>query len=268
MSAPALVLLASGSSDPGVAQVTHCMRKGIKAMRPALDVHVAFLDHCPPSGPQVVGQLARAGVQEIVFVPLDICRAFGVDDRVEALLAKVRAAHPGLAVTASEPLGPGAQLLTLVDRQLREALRRVHATELDGLVLAASSTDEVRSTAILGRRARQWSQHHRLPCVVAQDTEGAGALVAAVNNLRAQGRRHIAVGSWHLVGDDVWQAQAEAARALGVRAVSRPFGDQPELLDLALARYVVAAMELVTFEEDTRPAAATEERPRLSVVGA
>ncbi|MVA75762.1 hypothetical protein GC722_06945 [Auraticoccus sp. F435] len=265
MSAPALVLLASGSTDPGVAQVTHCMRKGLKAMRPGLDIHVAFLDHCPPSGPQVISQLVRAGVEEVVLVPLDICRAFGVDARVESVLSTIRSAHPGLQVIASKPIGPEANLLNLVDRQLREALHRSRATELDALVLATDSCDDVRSSAILARRARQWSVHHKLPCVVADGTAG---VASAVRTLRAQGRRHIAVGAWHLTADDVFADQARVARALGVEAVSEPFGDSAELLDLALSRYVVAAMELITFDdEETAPVEASPER-HLSVVGA
>lgn len=264
MSAPALVLLASGSSDPGVAQVTHCMRKGLKAMRPGLEVHVAFLDHCPPSGPQVVSQLVRAGVDEVVLVPLDICRAFGTDESVEALLRAVRAAHPGLRVVASKPIGPEANLLNLVDRRLREALLEVHATELDALVLATSSTDDVRSSAILARRARQWSLHHKLPCVVA---DGAAGLSSALRSLHAQGRRHVAVGSWHLTADAAYREQVEVARTSGVEAISQPFGDHAELLDLALARYVVAAMELITFDEEQAPVQDVEER-HLSVVGA
>lgn len=267
MSAPALVLLASGSSDPGVAQITHCMRKGLKAMRPGLDVHVAFLDRCPPSGPQVISQLVRAGVTEVVLVPLDISRAFGVDAPVQALVQTVRSAHPGLAVTASAPIGPEASLLTLVDHRLREALQRVHATELDALVLATSGTDDVRSTAVLSRRARQWALHHRLPCVVAQGTEGTAGLPAVLAGLHAQGRRHIAVGSWHLTGDEAWRRQAEVARSFGVEAVSEPFGDREELFDLALSRYVVAAMELVTFEDEVAAAQPDEQR-HLSVVGA
>lgn len=267
MSAPALVLLASGSSDPGVAQITHCMRKGLKEMRPGLDVHVAFLDHCPPTGPQVITQLVRSGTDEVVVVPLDICRAFGVDAEVENVLATVRAAHPSLRVLAAKPIGPEANLLNLVDQRLREALHKVRATELDALVLAASPSHDARSSAVLARRARQWSLHHKLPCVVAEGETGLGI---ALRSLHGQGRRHVAVGSWHLTADDAFRSQADLARGFGVVAVSAPFGDRPELLDLALARYVVAAMELIDFEDAEREPVTEEPAPtrHLSVVGA
>ena len=70
MTAPSLILLGHGSNDPQVPQVSHQIREGLLAIRPELDIHVAFLDHCTPSGIQVVNKLVSRGVEEIVFVPL------------------------------------------------------------------------------------------------------------------------------------------------------------------------------------------------------
>ena len=42
MTAPAVVIVARGSTDPDVAQVTHTMRQGISALRPELVVEVAI----------------------------------------------------------------------------------------------------------------------------------------------------------------------------------------------------------------------------------
>lgn len=266
MSAPSLVLIAHGSADPGVAQITHCMRKQLTEMRPGLDVHVAFLDQCPPSGPQVISHLARKGVEEVVLVPLDVSRAFGTDEAVDTILHRVRATHPGLRIIAAQPIGPQANLLNLVDRQLRAALRASGTGELDGLVLSAAGCDDPRGAALLARRARQWGVHHKLPCVVAHDLAPAAGMARAIRSLRAQGRRHIAVGSWYLAPDDSFAAQRAEARAQGAVAVSDPFGDQAELLDLALARYAFAAMDLIAFDDDQRDAGAAEQR-HLSIVG-
>ena len=73
MPAPALILLADGSTDPRVGDVVHTLRVGMQSMRPEVSVHVAFLDHCPPSGPQVVSRLAR---QRPVVVNLDDVRTY------------------------------------------------------------------------------------------------------------------------------------------------------------------------------------------------
>ena len=61
----------------------------------------------------------------------------------------------------------------------------------------------------------------------------------------AQGRRHVAVGSWYLSPGLLWTAESEAALEAGASAVSAPMGGEPEIIEVALTRYVVAAMELV-----------------------
>ena len=173
MTAPSLILLGHGSNDPQVPQVSHQIREGLLAIRPELDIHVAFLDHCTPSGIQVVNKLVSRGVEEIVFVPLLLSDAFHVQADVPALLAQVQASFPELRVIASRPIGPEAQLLSIIDRRLRDALRARHVAELDGLVFAAAGSCDIRSNALVARRARQWSTHHRLPCVTAFAT-GSG----------------------------------------------------------------------------------------------
>ncbi len=49
MTAPALVMVARGSSDPLVAQVTHQLVQGLQDIRPEMTVHGAFLQQNPPT---------------------------------------------------------------------------------------------------------------------------------------------------------------------------------------------------------------------------
>jgi len=167
MTAPSLVLLGNGSDDPRGAQVSHGIRDGLLEIRPELDVQVAFVDHCPPSTFQVVNKLIKRGVEEVVFLPLLLSSAFHGPADLDTLVAQVRSTHPGLRVGASRPVGPEAQLLAVVDRRLREALRASRISELDGLVFSAAGSEDVRSNALVSRRARQWATHHKLPCVTA-----------------------------------------------------------------------------------------------------
>lgn len=245
MAAPALILLAEGSNDLHVATSYHAIRRRLQMMRPNLEISLAFLDHCPPSGPQVVTSLANRGVTEIVFVPLSLTAAVSGGHRAAAMLARVRAAHPGIAFSVSRPVGPSVELLNLIDEHLRAALRAARALELDALVLATPGDTDTRGAALLARRARQWSGHHRLPCAVATNDATGPNTAAAISSLRAQGRRHIAVGSMYLVRDDNYQAQAQAAASAGAVAVSAPLGQDERVLELALARYSFAAMELL-----------------------
>lgn len=266
MTAPAMILLGYGSADPRVADVSHAVRSDVLEIRPELDVSVAVLDHGSPSGLQVVNKLVKRGAHEVVFVPLLLSDAFHGHAEVPALVAQVQAAHPDLAVIASRPIGPEAQLLSVVDRRLREELRSRRISELDGLVFAAAGSTDPRSNALVARRARQWASHHRLPCVTAFATASGPTTGEAVRTLRTQGRRHIAVGSWFLSPGHLYTHQAELALGAGAVAVSAPLGAQPEIAETALARYVVAAMDLVSLE----PGSTSSPMParHLSVVSA
>lgn len=268
MTAPALVLLGYGSSDPRVARVSQQIKAALLDIRPSLDIEVAFLDHCSPSAPQVVKELALRGVTEVVLVPLLLSDAFHAAVEVPAVIAAIRAAHPDLRVLASRPIGPESSLLSVIDRRLRDVLRTRRVSELDGLVFAAAGSGDVRSNAIVARRARQWATHHRLPCVTAFSIAAGPTTAEAVRTLRGQGRRHIAVGSWFLAPGLLYARQAELAYEAGAVAVSEPLGAEPEIAEVALVRYVVSAMELVDLGEDLD--LDVEELParHLSVVGA
>lgn len=272
MTAPALILLSPDRNERGVARVSQDIRQELLAIRPQLDVHVAFAgDH--PTLLSVAAQLAKRRTEELVVVPLLLSDAFGpqalspsAEHQLPQLLAQLRAAQPALGVVASRPIGPESQLLGVIDRRLRDAIRARRVSELDGLVLSAAGSSDVRSNALVSRRARQWATHHRLPCVTAFAGGSGPSTGEAVRTLRAQGRRHIAVGSWFLAPGEVYRWQAEQALDAGAVAVSEPLGSGPEIAEAVLARYVVAALDLVDIDE---PAASHDLPVRhLSVVGA
>ena len=250
MAAPALVMLTHGSTDPTVAEVSHHLRYGLQTIRPTLEVNAAFLDHCPPTGPQVVSHLVGRGITEIVFVPLHLSTVTDHDPRIDTMIEKVQAAHPSIRFSVSRPLGPEACLLRPLDERLRSALGAAHATELDGLVLSAEGAPDVRGSGMLARRARQWGTHHKLPCVLATSDGSSPNVGAAIESLNSQGRRHIAVGSFCLAPDQDFEAQARLALRHGAVAVSAPIGVDDTVLDLILARYAFAAMDLLTDEDD------------------
>lgn len=268
MTAPALVVVSRGSTDPQVAQVAHELRKGLQALRPEMSIHVAFLDQGSPSGAQVVAQLERQGVREIVFVPLHLTNAIATDPRVEGLLCRSKQNHPDIRFTGSRPIGPEISLLTVLDQRMRHALSHARCLELDGLVLAAENSGDVRGGALLARRARQWSTHHRLPCLTAVADESGPSVAQAIMGLRSQGRRHIAVGSFFLGPDDSYHAQSDLAYRYGAVSVSDPIGAAPEVLDLVLARYAFAAMDLLDFGFEEEVELAGEATPHLSIVSA
>lgn len=266
MSAPALILLSPDRNERGVARVGQEIRQELLAIRPQLDVGLAYLKD-PSTLLTTAAQLVKRGVEEAVLVPLLLSDAFTAQQDLPPVLAQLRAAQPKLSVFASRPVGPEAQLLAVIDRRLRDTIRARRVSELDGLVFSAEGSSDVRSNALVSRRARQWATHHRLPCVTAFAGGSGPSTAEAIRTLRAQGRRHIAVGSWFLSPGEAYRAQAQQAAAAGAVAVSAPIGSGPEIAEAALARYVVAALELVDID---LPAETDFEVPtrHLSVVSA
>ena len=245
MTAPALVLLASGFSQPPASDTLHALRKRMQMNRPELNIGLAFVGGPQPSAQQVVSVLIQRGVTEVVFVPLDLTRAVEVDEDSLEMLAQVRKNHPSIGFAMARPLGPATDLLNVLDTTLRDALRAAHCVEIDSLVLSVPRGGDIRGNALLSRRARQWSAHHKLPVVVAS-ADGSGLSMAqAIASLRSQGRRHIAVGSLWLARDETFASQANLAIAAGAKAVSAPMGDHSLILDLVMNRYAFAAMDLL-----------------------
>lgn len=245
MAAPALLMLAHGADDPEVHQTSWQLCERLRNNRPNLSVELAFLDGGTPEPQATVATLAAGGAAELVIVPLDLSRAIEADDQTTELAATLSQAHPELSIQVSRPVGPSSSLLTVLDERLRAALRAARTVELDALVLALPRSGDVRGNALVSRRARQWSNHHKLPVVVAV-SDGSGASAGqAVVTLRGQGRRHIAVGSMFIGPTTAFRQQVELARAAGAIAISDPIGADDRLLELVMARYSYAAMDML-----------------------
>ncbi|WP_232548019.1 sirohydrochlorin chelatase [Propioniciclava soli] len=245
MTAPALVLVAPGSREARVSRVATALRAELRQARPDIACEVAVGAPDEPGIALAVSRAVSGGATEVVLVPLDLAHAVDVDPGLHGAADDARRDHPGLAVAVARPVGPEASLLAVLDVRLRGALASARILELDGLVLSAATNGDTRGAALLARRARQWSTHHRLPCLVAV-ADGTGPSVAhAVAGLRAQGRRHIAVGSLFWAPDEAYAQQSEVAVRAGALAVSEPLGATRELTELLLARYAYAAMDLL-----------------------
>jgi sirohydrochlorin ferrochelatase len=286
MTAPALILLAPDSGEPRATQVIAALRDRMQELRPGLPVHLAFAGsgapalvgrtgptrggHTGPTPGQVIAALRAQGLDEAVFVPLDITHATELPATMERLFYQVQQTYPGMRLRIARPVGPACELLSVLDLRLRQALSAVHSLELDGLILSAPEGADPRGAVLMSRRARQWHAHHHLPVQIAHGTQPGHDLPSAIATLRSQGRRLIAVGSFFLTGDTEYNEQAEQALAHEAVAVSAPIGADERLLDVAMARYSVSALELLD-EADADPDEEQEppappSPPRLIVV--
>ncbi|MFP5253232.1 MAG: sirohydrochlorin chelatase [Actinomycetes bacterium] len=245
MTAPALVALAHGSRDPRSAATIKALVDEVRALRPDLRIEPAFLDLSKPSFDTVVDRLVKAGFDEIVVVPLLLTEAFHAKVDVPEAIAAAMSRHDGLKVRGTSVLGLEPMLLDVLDRRLRAALKDARVRELDALVLAAAGSSDALANQAVARLARLWGAKHRLPTVAAYASAAPPATGEAVRQFRAEGRRHIAVGSLFLAPGRLPDRAAELALEAGAVAVSAPLGADPEIARTVLARYAVGAVELV-----------------------
>ena len=245
MTAPALVALAHGSRDPRSAATIKALVDEVRTMRPDLRIEPAFLDLSKPSFPTVVDRLVKAGYDEIVVVPLLLSEAFHAKVDVPEAIAAATARHENLKIRGTRVLGLEAVFLEVLDRRLRTALKDARCRELDALVLAAAGSSDALANQAVARLARLWGAKHKLPTVAAFASAAPPATGEAVRQFRAEGRRHIAVGSLFLAPGRLPDRAAELALEAGAVAVSDPLGAHPEIARTVLARYAVGAVELV-----------------------
>lgn len=249
MAAPAIVLV-THEAEPSVRQALGDLKKSLEALRPDLQVGQIMLGD-PTADPRADLQaLVGAGTREITLIPLDLVSATEHSPLIDDVAHKVTSVFPEVQVMVSRPLGPSSELLNILDAKLRTELNRVNAVEVDALILGAPEGGDVRGQSLLARRARQWSAHHKLPVQLACNDAAGRATGQAIMSMRGQGRRHIAVGSLFLAQDAKFLAHYQAAQRAGAIAITDPIGSDPRILELILARYAFAAMEMLDIETE------------------
>jgi len=248
MTAPALITLAHGSRDPRSVATIKALTEQVACMRPDLRIETAFLDLAEPSFEQAVARLVAEGRDEIVVVPLLLSEAYHAKYDVPAVIAAEEARHVGIRVELTDVLGLEPSVFQVLDRRLREALTRNRVRELDGLVLAGAGSSDPVVNAAIARAARQWGQRHKLPTVAAFASQAPPAAGEAVRALRADGRRHIAVGLLFLAPGLLTDRVTELAEEAGAVAVAEPLGADQAIAEIILARYAVGAVDLVDLD--------------------
>ncbi|MEV4612968.1 CbiX/SirB N-terminal domain-containing protein [Kitasatospora sp. NPDC049258] len=231
---PALLLIAHGSRDPRHAATVEALVDLVRSARPSLEVATAYLDHCAPRIPQVVGRLdGRAAVA----VPLLLGRAFHARSDIPAAL---RAAAADLPL--ADVLGPSPLLLDALDRRLAEAgldLGSAAVRAGTGVVLASAGSSDPAANAAVRELAARWQRTRGWAAV---ETAHASAVpphvpdaVAALR--RTAGVRRVAVAPYLLAPGLLPDRITTAATAAGADLTAAVLGATPELAALLLHRY-------------------------------
>jgi sirohydrochlorin ferrochelatase len=175
-----LVAVAHGSRDPRAAATVSELLSVVRsraALRPGLDgldVRAAFLDHCAPSLPQVLGSIDADGTIDgtvdgsvdstvdstAVVVPLLLTAAYHSKSDIPAQLAAARDATAGaLDVRCADTLGPHPLLVAALERRLREAGVPVDSAAdraATSVVLAAAGSSDPAANATITDLAAAW----------------------------------------------------------------------------------------------------------------
>jgi sirohydrochlorin ferrochelatase len=247
---PPLVAVAHGSKDPRAAAaisqlLAQARRRAADAGLPGLDIKAAFLDHCAPSLPQVLGALgaldSMTGAAECIVVPLLLTAAYHSKTDIPARLAGARAAFPGLAARYAGTLGPHPLLLAALERRLAEADPGLTAGDRrkTSVVLAAAGSSDPRANATVAALAARWQAAGGWRRVVPAFASAAGPSPGdAVRALRASAADGpVVVASYLLAPGYFADKIRDAALEAGADVVSAALGAAPEVADVILDRY-------------------------------
>jgi len=111
-----VILFAHGSRDPLWRAPMEAVRARLQAAQPQLPCRCAYLELCEPSLDAAVAELAAMNVTHIAIVPMFL----GED--LPGMAQTLAAAHPGLRITLSPPIGEDERMVALMARIAAEAI--------------------------------------------------------------------------------------------------------------------------------------------------
>lgn len=243
---PPLVAVAHGSRDPRAAQVVTELLDRVRALRPDLPVHGAFLDHMAPSPAQVLDRLAGDGATSAVVLPLLLTPAYHSKIDLPGVLRRVRTDRPELSVRYGDTLGPHPALLDVLRTRLAEAGVPEPDPSTAVVLTSAGSSDSTANATIIGIAAR-WAADARTDgpgwhsVVPAYASAAAPDPATAVADRFAAGARRVVVASYFLAPGYFADQVAEAAYDAGAEAVTPVLGADEALAELILSRYDAAS---------------------------
>ncbi len=223
--APALVVVAHGSRDPRALSTVRALLDRVRALRPALQVH---LGHVELNEPLLPDTLAALGDGAAVLVPLLLSRGH----HVKRDIPEMAAASPARTRVAA-PLGPHPLLADALQARLTEAGWPAHAGPDHAVVLASAGSRDPESRADTARTAAALSARLGVPVVPAYASAATPTVPEAVRELTARGYRRVAVASCFTAPGRF----ATECTAAAPWIASEPLGTHPAMAHLLLHRY-------------------------------
>jgi sirohydrochlorin ferrochelatase len=245
---PPLVAIAHGSRDPRAAATVERLLARVRLRAaghgfPGLEVATAYLDHAPPSPPQVLSALSGGGARAVVALPLLLTDAYHSKTDIPAVLRTAGAALPGLRISYGDTLGPHRLMITAMERRLAEV--GVPVGDLGtAIVLAAAGSTDPSASAAIHRLARDWQTIRGWRVVPAFASAARPTPAEAVAALCDGGATRVAVATYLLAPGLFADKVRDTSLSAGATAVTDVLGAAPELQELVLLRYAAASAGL------------------------
>lgn len=135
--ADALLVIGHGTREPQGVEQFHQVVEQLRERLAPRWVEPAFLELCPPSIPEAIAELARAGVTRVTAAPLLLFAAGHAQHDIPALLAAARVAHPQIEFRQASCLECHPAMVELSALRFHEAIR-AHERLANSQMLAES----------------------------------------------------------------------------------------------------------------------------------
>lgn len=231
---PALVLTAHGSADPRSSETTHAVAEQIRALRPWLDVRVAFCERSEPNLRDVLTGLDRPGV----VTPLLLASAYHARIDIPAMIEEAK-----VPVLQADTLGEDPRLVAVLRERLGAVGVETDCDETGVLVVAVGSSHaaaNARTATVVDALApgTRWAGVR-----VAHATNPELSVAAGIDELRALGAKRVVLAPWFIAHGRITDRVAAVAAEAGVY-MAQPLGSHPLLAATVLDRFddaVIAA---------------------------
>ena len=231
-----LVLTAHGSRDPRSGANAEAVADGLAAMRPDLDVRLAFLELNTPSFADVLAGLPDS--RRAVVAPLLLASAYHARLDIPRQIADAGAQ----GIRQADVLGEDERLVAV----LRERLVDIGVSPLDddlGVMVVAIGSSNLAANARTSKVAARLAAGTQWACATtAFATRPEASVARAAEQLRRRGARRLVIAPWFLAPGLITDGVSNFARDNGI-PIAAPLGAHRLVAETVLDRYDEALAE-------------------------
>lgn len=231
-----LVLTAHGSRDPRSGANAEAVADRLAALRPDLDVRLAFLELNAPSFADVLAGLPDS--RRAVVAPLLLASAYHARLDIPKQIADA-GAH---GIRQADVLGEDERLIAVLRERLVEAGVSPLDDDLGVMVVAIGSSNLAANARTLKVAARLAAGTQWAGATTAFATRPEASVARAADQLRRRGARRLVISPWFLAPGLITDGVSNFARDNGI-PMAEPLGAHRLVAETVLDRYDEALAE-------------------------